>query len=293
MDSIIEFNDIVPIHVNEQVYYIQKQILCNSLDYFKTLFSTKIPVSEIISLDIDSRINFNIILNILMYDFYDKYIESIRNYTYDDFCEIINILMFFGAKTSIISNLIITYIITNDVPIEILNLIQLDNNNIINALKKSLIKRIDNIIANSTFIIIPTKMMHNIFNIFKISFDENDICTIKEQLSNKLFTMYNDKIAEFNLPNREFYNKTYDNSKLLTLWDINVNILNNIISEIGFKSVIKQIISMRSYGYDINIMIDDKKLITYKCEMLPFFEKYNIFNFVADYLVRNIIASFT
>lgn len=288
MNQQIEFADIVQLNVNNKNYYIQKNVLINTLDYFKTMFSTKIPTSDIISLDIDPKIDFNIILNILMFNFCEKQYDLIKSYICDEFIEIINILMFFGANMSIVSNLIIMYTNNHDIPFEMLLKLGLNGNNINNALKKSIINKITNIIS-STPIIIPKEL---IYNEFKIIFEDNDINFIKEQLSIKLFTTYNNKLTEINVP--EFVHKQVSKNKSiygesLQRWDTGINILNNIINENGFASIIHKNIITKIDGYDVNISIDNNILISHKCGFIPTMEKYKIFDIIADYLVRNKI----
>lgn len=40
MDKLIDFSDTVSLCINNKIYNFNKQILLNSLDYFKTLYST-------------------------------------------------------------------------------------------------------------------------------------------------------------------------------------------------------------------------------------------------------------
>lgn len=300
MEQLVNFDENVQLYINNRNYNINKQILLNTLDYFKTLYSTKIPINQTVDIDIESSINFNVILNILMHDFYGKPFVSINNFTCEDFIEIIHILMFFSAKTSIISDLIILYTKEHNIPFELLSQLDLDTYSVNNGLKKSIINKIANIIANSSPISIPKEFMHYSFNVFKITFDETNINILKEQLSNKLFTMYNKRILDMNLP-------TYRNSphpltiavkpdKYITTYSLEmigtrvIKIFNELIIENSFDSNIVFNKTKIEGGCDIKIVIDNIVVINYKYMIQNRLrDEYNIFDIVADYLVRNNI----
>lgn len=247
-------------------------------------------------MNIQSSINFNVILNILMYDFYGKSFDLIINFTCEEFIEILGILQFFCAKEYIISHLIIMYTNKHDIPFEMLNNICLSDIIIQDRLKQEVLNKLNQIISNSP-IIIQKEFKYYIFDMFQIKFNDNDINTLKRILSDKLFNTYNKKLLINDDPYSILYcvlksmvdsNKKIGAYSLFT-WGRGEKFFNESLNENGFDLIFKTTFKQQNNAHLVNVTIDDTLLFNYEYGPEPCNKKFAIFDIISDYLVNNKI----
>lgn len=188
----IRFDDTIQLTVNDKKYSIPKSILTTAFEYFSIIddkrFSDDINTTVI---NIDTVIDFNIILNIITWNYYGKVYDKIKNFTPDEFVEIICTLIYFGSKNNTITNLIKQYDETNSLPYKQLYEINLEKHDINNGLKAPIIKNIIEHIHNSTGVInIPLDIL-DVIKLFQMQFNGDDLNKISNEIRDHIIYIWN------------------------------------------------------------------------------------------------------
>lgn len=286
------FEDSNQLIVNDKPYNIHKIILTTTLEYFKIAYSNKF--SEFTnSIYLDTIIDFNIILNIISYNFYGSVYGSIVNVYPNDFIDVIQILSYFGAKNNLISDLIKIYGESNTIPLDHLYERHLASNDVNNGVKYILIQKIKNCIdpETDTKIEINQTILNHI-KMFKIQFNDDEINEMSKLISHKMMKLWIQNVV-----------KKYDHSQDLVYATIKAHIIENGLLQISLLDDRFCNITNKNIGdilnkigfdspYDMHVAVNYKKNTDYDVKL----EVKNViiasFNSVIEVPIFDILATY-
>lgn len=277
----VKFDDVNQLTINDKVYYVPKMIL-NKLEYFEIVHNGRFRDSKQ-NITLESTIDFNIILNIISYDLHGISYDINGKHNVDEFIEIIQILIYFGAKNNIVSRLILKYNEINLLPFDKLEDIIFEKNDT-DILKEAIIKELKKYIHSKPKIEMPHHFADYIKS-FKIHLNNNDINeilkSIKIKLAREWYCMLYGKVQYGGLYTRA-YNMIYkiidDNGDLVINKVLNTSLitiemhLRELLERVGISETLSITHKKINKSYNIEIEINNQITILYNVLVIPFFD---------------------